>query len=251
MRDAQGSRELLLRLASVEGAAARQALWAEHLVTRPPDQAARALDRAVRGAALREPEAVRAYLPLLDLPALADRVGPGLMAEVLAAARGADLEACLLVLEHPGPPVAREGLGPPPDPILDTLTLGHRKTAARGPRSSLLDRILRDPDPRVVGEVLRNPRLREAEVLAVAARRPCPQEVFWLLVRRGGWLRRPAIQRAVALNPYSPPQLALGLVVLLADPDLGALAQEEGLHPAVRGGAQQVLAWRREACAEG
>ncbi|MBE0618951.1 MAG: hypothetical protein IH608_13670 [Proteobacteria bacterium] len=236
---------LLRLLATVEGMEPRQALWVEHLAARSPAEGAQTLDQAVRKAALREADAVSAYLALLDLPTVSARVGAGRMAEILAAAREASREGCLLLLEHPGPPVAREGLGPPPDPVLETVSLGHRKTAARGPRSTLLERILRDPDPRVVGEVLRNPRLREGEILAVASRRPCPQEIFWLLVRRGSWLLRPAVQRAVVLNPYAPPQLAVALVPLLMDPDLVALAQQEGLHPAVRDGALDVLSWRR------
>jgi len=236
---------LLRRIASVEAPAARLALWAEALAAAEPAEAARLVDGAVRGAALREPAAAAAYLPLLDVPGLVERVGPGCLAAVVAAARVGDREGCLLLLEHPGPPLVPEGLGPPPDPLLDTLSLGHRKAAARGRRSSLLDRILRDPDPRVIAEVLRNPRLREAEVLAIASRRPCPEEVFWLLLRSGGWLRRPALQRAVVHNPYAPPRLAVGLEVLLTDPELDALAHEEGLHPAVREGALQIIGWRR------
>lgn len=242
-----GVESLLRRLASVEGEEVRRALWAEALSSLDPAEAARVLDRVARQAALRRPEAVSAYLALLNLPALVERVGPGPMAGILAAAQTGGLEGCLLLLEYRGPPAAPEDLGPPPDPLLDTLTLGHRKTAARGPRSSVLDRILRDPDPRVVGEILRNPRLREAEVLAIASRRPCTEAVFSLLVRTGAWLRRPAVQRAVVRNPFAPPRLAAALAPLLRDPELEEIAKDEGLHPAVRDGALLVLAWRREA----
>jgi FXSXX-COOH protein len=237
------------RLAAVPGDEARRALWAEALETLPAAVAAHVLDRVVREAARRRPEAVAAYLPLLDLPALAERVGPGALAAILAAAQAEEREGCLLLLEYGGAPAARGDVGPPPDPLLESLTLGHRKTAARGPRSSVLDRVLRDPDPRVVGEVLRNPRLREGEVLAIASRRPCPEAVFWLLPRRSGWLRRPAVQRAVVQNPYAPPRLAAALCPLLRDPDLEEVANDEGLHPAVREGALLVLSWRREPAA--
>ena len=39
---------------------------------------------------------------LLDLPELTARVGAARFAEVLLAARDADRDACLLLLEHPG-----------------------------------------------------------------------------------------------------------------------------------------------------
>lgn len=238
---------LLRRLAAVQGDEARRALWAETLATLAEALAACVLDRVVRGAALRRPPAVAAYLPLLDLPCLAERTGPGALAAILAAAQAQALEGCLLLLEYGGPPAAREDLGPPPDPLLESLTLGHRKTAARGPRGSVLERVLRDPDPRVVEEVLRNPRLREGEVVAIASRRPCPEAVFWLLLRRSGWLRRPAVQRAVVQNPYAPPRLAAALCALLRDPELEEVASDEGLHPAVQEGALLVLSWRRKA----
>jgi hypothetical protein len=128
---------------------------------------------------------------------------------------------------------------------LDSRTLGQRKAAARGRRSPLLDRLLTDPDPRVVREVLRNPRLREWEVVAIASRRPCPGEVLELLAASETWLRRPAVRRAMVFNPHTPPRLALALAVLLTAPELGEVAQRERLHPAVRDGAVQILGWRR------
>lgn len=238
----------LRRIASVEGWPSRLALWGELFSVRGGESAAAdLLDEAVRGAARRDAEATRAYLPLLDLDALTSRVGPGRLADVLHAARLGARDAALLLLEHPGAPLGPERIGPPPDPVLDTLSLGHRKTAARGPRAPLLERILKDPDPRVVAEVLRNPRLREAEVLVIASRRPSPAEVFHLLARSEPWISRPSVRAAIAQNPYAPTRLAVAMVVLLPDPLLREIAHEEGLHPGVRDGALSVLRWRSEA----
>ncbi len=233
------------RMAAVDGRSARLALWAEAAAGLPPEETARRIEQATRAAALRTPGSTGAYLALLDLPELGRRAGPGSLARVLAAATDLELEAALLVLEHPGPAAPPTAEALPPDPVLDTLSLGLRKALARGPRTPLLDRLRTDPDPRVVREVLRNPRLREAEVLAIASRRPSPAQIAWLLVRTGGWLNRPAVQRALVWNPYTPPRLAASLAVLLPDPELKRIAREEGLHPAVREGALGVLGWRR------
>jgi hypothetical protein len=238
---------VLRALASLDTVDVRLARWAETLRGQRPGESARLLDDAVRGAARREPDALRAYLPLLDLPALTEQAGAGCLAEVLEAARADDLEGCLLLLEYPGAAKRQTPEDPVSDPVLAGVSLGHRKTAARGGRGSLLERILKDPDPRVAAEVLRNPRLREAEVLAIASRRPCPPAVFDSIVRTGGWVTRPAIQRAIAFNPYAPPRLASALCVLLASPDLSAVSNDGGLHPGVRDGALQVLRWRRTA----
>lgn len=234
---------LFRRIASIEGRDARLALWAEALVRLDPAEAARELDLAVRGVWAGDSWALAAYLALVDLPSISDRTGPGRLAAVLEAARDDDLAACLLLLEDPGRRKATESLGPPPDPVVESLTLGHRKTAARGPRNPLLDRLLKDPDARVVAELLRNPRLREVEVLAIASRRPCPDGVFWHLARSEVWLRRPPVRRAVVQNPYAPPRLAVPLLVTLSRLDVAEIAEQEGLHPGVRAGAREVLGW--------
>ncbi|RMG86446.1 MAG: hypothetical protein D6708_14250 [Candidatus Dadabacteria bacterium] len=237
----------IARFVAVEGDGPRRALWAEALGAGPAPEAAAVLDALVRQAALRDVGAGLALRALADLEGMARRVGPGRMADLLAAARDRDLDAALLVLEHPGRPRRGEELGPPPDPAVEAHTLGHRKTAARGPRSPLLERLLTDPDPRVVRELLRNPRLREAEVLGLTSRRPCPEAVFWHLARAPRWIARPAVQRAVIRNPYAPPRLALVLLVPQPDPFLTEVANDEGLHPAVRDGALRILGWRRRA----
>jgi hypothetical protein len=235
------------RIASVPGREARLGLWAEALQGLSAQQGAELLDRLVQAASMRDPEAVSAYLPLLDQPGFTSRVGAGRLSDILLAARDADLAACLLLLEDPGRRSLAERLGPPPDPVVEALTLGHRKAAARGLRSPLLERILKDPDPRVIREALRNPRLREQEVLAIASRRPCPEEVFWLLVRSEVWIARLPVRRAVTLNPFAPPRLAAALLPTLLAPDLNEIWCDPSSLAGLRDAAAHVLAWRRSA----
>lgn len=231
------------RVASVEGRESRLALWAEALATLSPAEAAGELEGVLRGSVRRCGQCLTAYLPLVDLGEVSARAGAGRLAGVLEVARSAEFEACALVLESHGRAAAPEALGPPPDPVLESLTLGHRKAAARGPRGPLLDRLLRDPDPRVVAQVLMNPRLREAEVLAIASRRPCPVEVFRLLARAEAWICRPSVRRAVALNPHAPLGLAVALLPTLTRPELLELAAEPTVPEALRWAATAVRAW--------
>lgn len=216
----------LHRLTAVTGREARLAVWGEALRSLSPGEGAAVLDGLVHAVAARAPDALDVYLPLLDLPELTARAGPSTLADVLEAARAEDREGCLLLLEHPGRRRAADRAGPPPDPLLENWTLGHKKTAARGVRGPLLERILKDPDPRVLREVVRNPRLREHEVLEIASRRPCPEEVFRLLARAESWIARPAVRRAVAWNPYAPAQLAVAILPTLLDGDLSDFAGE-------------------------
>ncbi|MBI5443448.1 MAG: hypothetical protein HY900_19820, partial [Deltaproteobacteria bacterium] len=117
--------------------------------------------------------------------------------------------------------------------------------AARGLRGPLLDRLLKDPDPRVVREILRNPRLRESEVLAIASRRPCPTDVLRWLARAEAWIFRPAVRRALVLNPFTPPELSLALLPTLSATELLEVADQGPVHRAIRAGAETVREWGR------
>lgn len=224
----------------------RLALWCEALARGEAEDAATLLEAGAR-AAREDAHALAAWLALVDFPTVLEKVGAHRLHDILEEAERLELSACTLVLGRHGPRPVPDELGPPPDPIVDRLSLGHRKTAARGGRSHLLDRILKDPNPAVVAEALKNPRLREREVVDIATRRPCPEVVFWHLARAPQWMARAAVRRAVVLNPYSPPRLSMLLLVGLAEPELRFAAEQEGLHRAVREGALEIMKWERKA----
>jgi len=76
--------------------------------------------------------------------------------------------------QPPGPDeraLPRTGVGRP-------LTLGERKSLARRSSRFALDRLLRDPHPDVIRNVLVNPRLTEDDVVRLAARRPAFPDVL-------------------------------------------------------------------------
>lgn len=239
-------KKLVDLISSVEGRTAKINLWAEFIGASQAPDAARIIDNAVRSAAFREPGAVSAYLCLLDLPAVAAGAGSGKLAAVLAAAQESFLEGTLLLLENPERAARLRPEERAVDPILESVSLGHRKTIARSPRSPILERVLKDPDPRVVEQALRNPRLREREVLAVASRRPCEEPIFWMLLRSQRWSLHMPIQRAIVRNPHAPQRLAVGLAVLLLDTDLIEIIQDDDASAAIAGAARTTLEWRRK-----
>ncbi len=220
----------------------RQARWCDVFTKRSAAVSAELLDRVAR-VARTEPAAMSSYLGLIPLGDIVARVGGEKMARILSAAHELDFQASSLVLEFHGKRHVPDELGPPPDPIIERISLGHRKTAARGGRGQLLDRLLKDPDPVVVVEALRNPRLRESEVLAIASRRPAPEIVFANLAASSSWIARPAIRNAIVMNPYSPPSLSVMLLVTLNGGSLAEIAKDEAVHPSVRDGAAKALSW--------
>jgi hypothetical protein len=236
------NRRWLSRAAAVATHSLRFGLWCEALRTYPPRRAADLIDFVVLNTRSSS-SAKEAYLPLVDRRSLLERVGPGKLFDILEAARAAELRGCQLALFSSGRPQVADEPGPPPDPISAQLSLGHQKTFARGTRSPIMERLLKSHDPDVVREILRNPRLREEEVVAIASRRPTTDEVFTYLGAAPKWIARISVQRAVVMNPYAAPSLSMALLVCLPAQDLREVQRDKKLHPAVRDGAREVLSW--------
>ncbi len=130
------------------------------------------------------------------------------------------------------------------DDLLDGMTLGERKAKARTQDKELLNRLLFDPDPAVVGILLRNPRMTEADVLKLASRRPNRPEALVEIVDVERWVIRSNIRRAIVLNPYSPSRLALMLMPLMSIQELTDLRTDASVQRVIREGAAALLELR-------
>lgn len=123
-----------------------------------------------------------------------------------------------------------------------TQSLGHLKQKARITRDpDELSRLAMVSNPAVVRNALLNPMLTEPLVVRIAARRPARPEPLEEIWRSPRWSRSAAVRRALALNPYLPPEIGTKLVPLLTDPDLEEIVQDAGLHPALRELSWQLL----------
>jgi hypothetical protein len=205
----------------------------------PDDQVemlARLLDRGRTGGA---PDhlALAAFIGVLDADLLAYPLRRDLYAS--AKRRGHEDLAQLFLSAQP----AAGELLRPPDLLVGgrALTLGERKQLARGGRRDLLDRLLRDPDPQVVRALLANPRLTEANVVFIAARRPTSPDAQRVIFASRRWIARYRVRRALVLNPHTPADLAIRLLGLLSGLDLEAVAHDAELGAAVREAAARLL----------
>lgn len=139
----------------------------------------------------------------------------------------------------------------PVTPNSRPITLGERKSLARGKRSPTLLGLLADPHPQVVTILLGNPHLIEADVLAIAARRPtlpaCQRAIF----ASDRWRPRYRVRRALVLNPYSPAALGMLLVASLRGQDLAAVAADTLLPLLLRQQAVAVSELRAKAPVHG
>lgn len=119
------------------------------------------------------------------------------------------------------------------------LTLGERKSLARGHVRTKLEALLRDPHPDVVEILLGNPHLTERDVVFIATRRPAAPRMLELVATSEKWSSRYAVKRALVLNPYTPAHLSVRLLTTLQAVDLRAVGADANLPEPVR---EQALA---------
>jgi hypothetical protein len=229
---------LARRLAALPALAMRRASLRETLEALSADEAARLCGELVRRGRDGAPfdSALLAFSALLD----GGDLGYERHGELYAAARmlGDQRLTQLLLSAEPPPP------GTPAPPVLPDqpeLTLGERKSLARGHRREILDRLLADPDEAVLAILLGNPRLTESDVVRVAARRPTSPAAQRVIFASERFIHRYAVKRALAFNPYTPSDLAARLLPLLTQVDLRHVAEAPGLADQVRRSARELL----------
>jgi hypothetical protein len=239
---------LVHRLAVLPEPAMREAVLVEELAALPPADSVAAL-ASLAELATRE----RNPSVLILISALAgalERLPYSLRRDLYEAAKAAGLltiaQTFFAAPPTPQPPV------PAPEQVVPgtgrSITLGERKTLARGGRRDLVAALLRDPDASVIANLLENPRLCERDVLAVAARRPVRGEVLRRIFT-SRWCARYHVKRALVLNPYTPGDIALRLVLALTPADLRLVADDAQLAEPVRAQARGALGGLRASSA--
>lgn len=241
-------------------------------------EAAEALVRTARGlpeAALRaaymrrvllDGETVALAAALDVLCARAEQADPGAREALLALVDALQDPACADVVQHlreeavavphlaleriVRSPVATQAARGVPSPEDDRvpdygrgrpLTLGERKSLARRPQRETLERLLRDPHPDVIRQLLANPRLTEEDVLSIAARRPCRPDVLTEIARSTRWAHRPRIRVALVLNPDTPLDVVSPITGLLLRHELKLVVTSTTVAAAVRALCQEHL----------
>lgn len=210
----------------------RRALALEALCAMTADDAyallSRALDRAP------SPEG-SAFDRLRDAVhgAVVEGVADGSLAydlrrEIYARAAEAADETVMRVLRTLPP--ADEG-APRLDAEVAEIPLGRRRSLARGDDPVLLEKLARDSDRVVIRHLLANPRIREADVLRIAALRPVCVSTLEEIHGSRRWWQSTRVRAALARNPYCPVEVALRAVETLATPSLREIRNDPDLHP--------------------
>ena len=87
---------------------------------------------------------------------------------------------------------------------VNKLTLGEKISSARLCSTALIKSFLFDPHPKVFEALLMNKRLREDDLLALAASTQATAEQLRMLAEDPKWSYRYAIRIALVLNPRTP-----------------------------------------------
>ena len=165
----------------------------------------------------------------------ADRIDARMLKELYEGALGGDFELIRLVLMSDDASHSHASdTAFAPDPVLDAVSLGERRSMARKLDPDLMERLAKDGDPVVIRILLANPRLTESLVLRMIALRPHRAKVLREFGVQHRWLSRAQIRRALVLNPYTPIRLAMLLAPLLGDVFLREATQARNLHPALK-----------------
>jgi hypothetical protein len=122
-----------------------------------------------------------------------------------------------------------------------SLTLGERRALARRPSRAALDKLLSDPHPMVVRNVLGNPRITEDDVVRMAAKRPAHAGAILEIARHPRWSHRPRVRMAIVQNPGTPPEVAVPMISLLIRPELIQVLGAQDVPAVVRAAATELL----------
>jgi hypothetical protein len=106
-------------------------------------------------------------------------------------------------------------------------------------------RLAVEGDARVIRELLLNPKMTEGMAIRIAARRPAKAETLVEIWKSPKWSVRPSVRKALAMNPYTPPDVSLKILPHLLKADLKAIAGDRALNGSVRELARKLLSTKK------
>ncbi|TAL18448.1 hypothetical protein EPN96_01385 [bacterium] len=105
--------------------------------------------------------------------------------------------------------------------------------------------LARDSNRTVVNAVIRSPKLREDEVLAIASDKITPDEIIYFILTKKEWLKEYSLRLALSQNPKTPPQKAFRLLETLYDKDIKHISKSKNV-PQIIAQAASRISQRRE-----
>lgn len=243
-------RQTLKRIVALPELEMRRAAVGEAIGALDDDEAVWWIDQLIRGALWGRSPEIDAMLACADwLVRLRVEDNYARLQAFYEAAAHGDRDSVLMLFRDPPPHRSlKEGATLPEVrlPADREITLGERRAMARGRDRRYLERLLLDPSPLVIRNLLHNPHLRVQDVLVIAARRPTKPELTLEIALSPRWLKLHQIREALVQNPYSATGLALRLLPTLRIHTLRRIRNAGDLHPYVHEMARMLVELREQ-----
>lgn len=231
--------ERLERLSNIPDMEMRRALFTEEVSALGDVAALWAIDVLIWSVAQGERSAQRVYDGLFQPKCILDIFDPARMTrlrELAIEERTYGAYHWLSCMDAVGKneAVFREG------PRMDS-PLGIRRANARRAQGKSLEKLLHDPDPDVISNLLHSPHITESFVLKLCSKRPVAGNVLVVVTHHEKWFSRYSVKRALLLNPALPGDYAHNLMLYLSPKDLAEFSREPTVHEGLRLSAGRLL----------
>ncbi|MFO7983977.1 MAG: hypothetical protein R6V08_11030 [Desulfuromonadales bacterium] len=101
--------------------------------------------------------------------------------------------------------------------------------------------LIKDANKVVSSAVLKNPRISEAEILALANNKMATDEQIRIILLNKEWIKKYPIKKALIVHPRTPLPKALRFLSVLTEKDLKALAKSRGVAQVIVTQARRML----------
>jgi len=106
--------------------------------------------------------------------------------------------------------------------------------------------LLRDSNKLVSSAALKNPRITEGEVMALAKNKTTNDELIRIILLNKDWLKTYEMRRALALHPRTPLNKALRFMTMFSDRDLKTIASSKDLSSVLVNNARRLIAQKEK-----
>ncbi len=105
--------------------------------------------------------------------------------------------------------------------------------------------LIRESNKQVNTAVLRNPRISEGEVLAVAKNRSSSEELIRIILLNRDWVKLYEMKKLLVIHPRTPLQAAMRFMTFLTEKDIRTLAKSRNVSQPIVNNARRILTTKK------
>jgi hypothetical protein len=106
--------------------------------------------------------------------------------------------------------------------------------------------LIKDANKLVSGSVVKNPRITENEVLAIAKSSVQNEEIMRVIVANKDWVKNASIRKALVYNHKTPLTAALRYIGSLSEKELSLLAKSKNINSVIAAQARRMLMSKKD-----